>query len=405
MYDAIVVGARCAGSPTALLLARKGYRVLLLDRATFPSDTMRLHFIQLAGVACLQRWGLLGAVAASNCPPIRTRTVDLGDFPLVGQAAPSGGPADSYGPRRKVLDKILVDAAVAAGAELREGFAVEEVVMEGDRVTGIRGRARGGATVTEQARVVVGAEGMHSLVARTVAAPMYDVQPALACYYGSYWSGVSTDGLEIYWRDGRAIFVFPTNDDLVSITIAWPHRAFPRVRADVDGSFWRTLDLIPGLAERVRVGRREEPYRGTADLPNFFRRPSGPGWALVGDAGYHKDPYLAQGISDAFHGAELLAAALDVGFSGRQPLAEALADYERRRNAAVLPLYHLNCQLATLEPPSPQTLQLRAALRGNQEDTSRFFGVTAGTVPVSEFFSPENVQRILAARRRADVVA
>jgi flavin-dependent dehydrogenase len=147
----------------------------------------------------------------------------------------------------------------------------------------------------------------------------------------------------------------------------------------------------------VRAGRREERFAGTADLPNFFRRPYGPGWALVGDAGFHKDPFLAQGISDAFRDAELLAEALDAGLAGRRPLEAALAEYEQRRNEAALPFYELNYQAATLEPPAPQLLQLRAALRGNPEDTARFFGVNAGTVPVAEFFAPENVQRILAS--------
>ena len=400
MYDAIIVGGRCAGAPTAMLLARRGYRVLVLDQATFPSDTMRLHFIQPPGVACLKRWGLLGKVAASNCPPIHKRTVDLGDFPLSGSPPPVDGASDSYGPRRTVLDKLLVDAAVEAGAELREGFSVQEILVEDGRVVGIRGRVKGRAAVTERASLVVGADGLHSLVARVVEAPVYQARPTLACYYGSYWSGVALEGLEVYWRDRRAIFAFPTNDGLVGIFMAWQHRQFPEVRADVEGSFLKTLDLAPGLAERVRGGRREEPFRGTADLPNFFRRPYGPGWALVGDAGYHKDPFLAQGISDAFQSAEWLADALDEGWSGRRSLEEALGEYERRRNEAVTPLYELNYQLAALEPPSPQTLQLRAALRGNQADTDRFLGVTAGSVPIQEFFAPENVQRIMARLQR-----
>lgn len=396
MYDAIVIGARCGGSPTAMLLARKGYRVLLVDRATFPSDTFRLHFVQLTGVACLERWGLLGRVVSSNCPPVRTRTVDLGDFPLTGEPAPLEGLAASYCPRRTVLDKILVDAAVEAGAELREGFAAQEIEFDGDRVTGIRGRSAGGGAVIERARIVIGADGMHSLVARMVDAPVYQAGPALACYYASYWSGVPREGFELYWRDRRALFIFPTNDDLTCITVGWPHRAFPAVRTALEASFLGALALVPELAEQVRVGRRVEPYRGTADLPTFFRRPYGSGWALVGDAGYHKDPFLARGISDAFVSAELLVEALDAGFAGRRPLAEALADYERRRNDAMRPLDELNLQLAALEPPTPQTLRLRAALRSNPEDTSRFLGVAAGSTSAEEFFAPTNLARVLA---------
>jgi len=159
MYDAIIVGARCAGSPTAMLLARKGYRVLLVDRATFPSDVVNGYYIQQTGAAQLKRWGLLDTLHASNCPPLLTLTFDFGAFTLTGSPPPVGGVVEGYAPRRTVLDKILVDAAVEAGVELREGFAVQDLLWDGDRVAGICGHTQGGATVTEHARVVIGADG------------------------------------------------------------------------------------------------------------------------------------------------------------------------------------------------------------------------------------------------------
>jgi 2-polyprenyl-6-methoxyphenol hydroxylase-like FAD-dependent oxidoreductase len=156
---------------------------------------------------------------------------------------------------------------------------------------------------------------------------------------------------------------------------------------------------VPSLAERVHSGKREERFVGTAETTNFFRKPYGSGWALVGDAGYHKDPATAQGISDSFRDAELLTEAVDDGFAGRRPLTEALAEYEHKRNAAVLPMYEFTTQLANLaEPPSPEVQQLLAALYGNQTETDRFLGTWAGTVSVPEFFAPENVQRILATK-------
>jgi len=404
MYDAIVVGARCAGSPTAMLLARKGYRVLLVDRAGFPSDTMSTHYIHQPGVARLARWGLLDKVVASNCPPVRRLRFDVGPFALVGTPPPADGAADGYAPRRTVLDKILVDAAVEAGAEVREHFSVQELVTDGERVTGIRGRAAGGATVTEQARVVIGADGLRSLVARGVQAPTYNVRPTLACTYYTYWSDVPLEGVELYPRPGRMMVAGPTNDGQILTIAYWPHAMFHEVRADIEGNFLKVLDLAPDLAERVRNGKRSERFVGTADLRNLFRRPHGPGWALVGDAGYHKDPITAQGITDAFRDADLLAEALDDGFAGRRPLDQALAAYERTRNEAAMPIYEFTVGLAALAPPPPEMQQLFAALRHDQEQTDRFFGNIAGTVSIPEFFSPENLGRIMGAGER-DVAA
>lgn len=396
MYDAIVVGARCAGSPTAMLLARKGYRVLLLDKAGFPSDTISTHYIHQPGVARLAGWGLLDKVIASNCPPVRTQRLDLGPFALEAPPFPAGDWADGYAPRRKVLDQILVDAAVGAGAELREHFTVEEVLFDGERVTGIRGHAAGGAMVTEKARIVIGADGLRSLVARSVGAATYNETPALTCAYYTYWEGVPINGAELYPRPDRMIIAAPTNDGLTLTTVFWPQSDFHAVRADIEGNFLKTLDLAPGLAERVRHGKQAERFRGTADLPNHFRQPHGPGWALVGDAGYHKDPILALGISDAFRDVDLLTEALDAGLSGRQPLEAALAAYHCQRDEQAATGFHSTLQFASLQPPPPEMQQLFFALRHNQEQVSRFFGTLAGTVSPQEFFAPENLGAIMA---------
>lgn len=400
MYDAIVVGARCAGSPTAMLLARKGYKVLLLDKAGFPSDTLSTHYIHQAGVANLKRWDLLDKVVDSapgfaSCPPIREQSFDVGPFALTGAPPPVDGVAEAYAPRRRVLDNILVEAAVKAGAELREHFTVSELLMDGGQVTGIRGHAADGVTVSEQARIVIGADGMRSLVARSVQAPTYNAKPGLTCAYYSYWSGLKVDVTELYPRPERMIITAPTNDGQSLVIIYWPRNAFEEVRPDIEGNFMKAVDMVPGLAERVRNGKRSERFYGTADLPFYFRKPFGPGWALVGDAGYHKDPIAAQGITDAFRDADLVAKAVDTGLAGRRPLDEALAGYEQFRNEAVMPLYEFTQQLASLEPPSRDMQQLFGALRNNPEQTSRFFGTITGAVPIPEFFAPENIGRIM----------
>lgn len=396
MYDAIVIGARCAGSPTAMLLARQGYRVLLVDRATFPSDHMSTHWIHQPGIARLARWGMMERLIATGCPPITSITMDLGPFVLRGTPPPVGDIAEAYCPRRTVLDKQLVDAAVVAGAELRERFTVHELVWGGDRVSGITGRTAGGATVTEHAHIVIGADGLHSLVARQVAAPTYNVQPTYSCAYYSYWSGVPLDSVEFYPREHRGVGALPTHHGLTAIIVGWPREEFHAYRADIEGNFLKTLELAPAFAERVRQGRREEHFVGTAGMPNFYRKPYGPGWALVGDAGYHKDSITAQGITDAFRDAELVAEAVGTGLSGRGPIEDALAAYEQRRNEGTLPLFELTCQFAMLQPPTPDQQQLFAALRHDQEQTDRFFGTFTGTVPIPEFFAPANLVRIMS---------
>ncbi|MBV8996615.1 MAG: FAD-dependent monooxygenase [Pseudonocardiales bacterium] len=192
-YDVIVVGARCAGSPTAMLLARAGYRVLSVDRATFPSDTISTHLVHPPGVAALRRWGLLDRLKATGCPPIDTYLFDFGPFTIAGAPGTDDAPV-AYGPRRTVLDKLLVDAEAEAGVEVREGFTVSSVVFDDDGVIGLRGRSRNGPTVTERARVVVDADGWHSRVAQSVRPKQYHDKPRLLCGYYTYYSGLPMGG-------------------------------------------------------------------------------------------------------------------------------------------------------------------------------------------------------------------
>ena len=328
-YDAIVVGARCAGSPTAMLLARKGYRVLVVDRSTFPSDTVSTHFIHAPGVDALRRWGILDKIVATGLPPGRHLLVRLRTDHHLGHTTPAGGSSTAYAPRRTVLDTLLVDAASAAGAEVREGFTVDEIVIEDGEVTGIRGRDRDGTTVTERARVVIGADGANSRVARAVEPEQYNDKPILQAGCYSYFADLPVNGFEITIRPDRGWAALPTNDGLTLVVLGWPYAEHTAFKADVEGNFFKTLELSPAFAERVRSATRVDRFHGSP-VPNFFRKPYGPGWALVGDAGYTKDPITAQGISNAFRDAELCAEALDATFTGRQSFDDAMASYQTR---------------------------------------------------------------------------
>jgi flavin-dependent dehydrogenase len=396
IYDAIVVGARCAGASTAMLLARKGLRVLLIDRATFPSDIAHGHFIHRHGPRRLREWGLLDRVVGTGCPANTSFTLDIGEIRLVGNDLVHDGVAFGYGPRRGALDWILVQAAIEAGAEFRTRFAVQDYLFEEGRVVGIRGTDRAsGAPFSERASIVVGADGRASRLARAVGAAEYETAPTLSCYFFSYWSDVSAAGFELYLRSQRAIFAFPTNDGLFAIFVAWPIGEQSEIQSDVERHFLAALDLAPEFAARVRAGRRVERFLGAANLPNFLRKPYGPGWALVGDAGSHKDPYLALGVCDAFRDAELLTAAIVEGLSGERPLEAALTVYEQRRNEATIPDYRLNLALARLQPPPDDELRLLRALVGNQEATNRFFMAREGMIPPESFFNPANLNAIM----------
>lgn len=394
MYDVIVVGARVAGSPLAMLLADKGYRVLLLDRDRFPSDTMSTHYIHQPGVAKLREWGLLGPLFAAGCAPIERITVERAGVTLSGMAA-FDGIRYAMCPRRTVLDDVLVQAAIQRGADLRQDFVVEDLLWEGETVVGVRGHPKGKPAVEERARMVVGADGAHSLVARKAGAAEYNTRPALGCGYYAYYDGVDMAGAELHFFDDCIVFALPTNDHQTCVAVEWPHARFPEVRADVDGNFARALEHAPDLAARIKQGSRATRMVGTADLPNFFRVPHGPGWALVGDAGYHKDPVTGNGIMDAFIDASNLAAAIDSGLSGRRRLPKALHDYEQARNERAFPLYELAIQTISFAPPAAEQVLLLRALQGNQVDTDRFLGLQGGCTSLAKFFEPENLSRII----------
>lgn len=389
-YDAIVVGTRVAGSPTAMLLARAGYRVLAVDRATFPSDTLSTHVIHAPGVAALARWGLLDEVAASGCPPIVGYTFDFGAVTLEGTPAPVEGINVGYAPRRTVLDAILLDGARAAGVEVRENCNVDEVLVENGAVVGIRC----GDTV-ERAAIVIGADGRSSRVAKAVGAVDEHAKPRFQYAYFTYFSGLPTDRLETFTRPGRGFACAPTNDGQTMVVVGWPYAEARAYKADVEGNFLQTLQMAPELASRVASATREAPFLGGA-VPAWLRRPYGDGWALIGDAAHVKDPITAQGISDAFLDAERCTRAIDGWLGHGQPFDEAMGTWHRERDAAVLPMYEFTAQLATLEVPPPELQQLLAAVAGDQAAMDGFMSMVAGVVSPAEFFAEDNVGRIMA---------
>jgi flavin-dependent dehydrogenase len=397
-YDVVIVGTRVAGAATALLLARRGLRVLAVDRAKFPSDTLSTHQIQLPGGALLRRWGLLDSLPS---PPARTVRFDTGSAVLSGCYPAYDGVDAVYSPRRTTLDAMLVDAARAAGAEVRQGFAVSSLLFgQSGSVAGIRGSAKsGGAAETVEAAVVVGADGKNSLVAKAVGAREYNAHPAVAAACYAYYSDLPVQGGEVYARPDRMAGLWPTDDGLTLVFLSVPRTVFDGWRTPTDRAkgFTEQLAGIADLGPRLDAATQAEHLRATSDLPNVFRVPHGPGWALVGDAGLVMDPVTGQGIGNALRDAQAVCDAIVAGLSPGGSLNTALAKVHKQRDADRKPMYDLTTRLASFQP-DPTGALLFPAIAADPRYVSDFLGVLTGAVPMRRFFSAGNLRRIVGLR-------
>ncbi|MDE0049602.1 MAG: NAD(P)/FAD-dependent oxidoreductase [Rhodospirillales bacterium] len=375
----MVVGARCAGAPTAMLLARRGYRVLLLDRDRFPSDMgQSTHLIHPLGAAHLRDWGVLPQIAARAAPFTGWR-VDLHGTVLQGAPPAVDGCDDSYGPRRYLLDSVLAEAAVASGAEFRDGARVAQLVEDDGRVAGVVIAGAGGSRQVERARLVIGADGPNSVVARSVGAKESLCEPIVQSNIWSYWEGIALDHVRLYIREHKGAFAFPASDGTVLVAANLMHDEFVAARHDREAAFLaRVEEVAPDLRAMLPGAKRVEEFHGGCTRA-FVREAAGPGWALTGDAGMKKDPVTAQGISTAFHCAEMLAEAVDDGLSGRRPLDEALAGYHEARDDWLLPYYRFTAQLARFARPSETLATYYRRIQDDPAETARLFGAVTLT--------------------------
>jgi flavin-dependent dehydrogenase len=387
MFDAIVVGARCAGSPTAMLLARAGYRVLLLDRAVFPSDTLSTHLVHQPGVAALARWGLLDRLRATGCPALERAVYEVADVRLEGCGRGVDGQHAGYAPRRYVLDALLVEGAAEAGVEVRERCSLSGLLWdETGRVTGVEGTYQG-RPFTEHAHLVVGADGMRSTVAKLVDAPFTTWDDRLTCAYYAYWDAEAV--FELYERPDAWVASVPTNDAATLVLAYFPQSTFDEVRTDVQRAYLEQIrTTAPALADRLRGKLPLERLRGTGDQQNFFRQATGAGWALVGDAGHHKDSITARGISDAFFQAESLVRHIGDGLQEPGQLDAALDVYARERDDALREGYEATLSVARLEVHEQRLTLLRAVAK-DPELTTTYFDIVAGAASTKELYTPQ----------------
>ncbi len=362
--DVVVVGARCAGAATAMLLAEAGHDVLLLDRAGFPSDTISTHVIARTGMVQLDRWGLLPSLLLSGAPPITAVDFHTEDGVLHREIQDRYGVDHLLAPRRVVLDDILQRAATRWGARLTTGVTVDRVVRDDTgRAIGVEGHGAAGA-VAVRARYVVGADGLNSRVAKSVGAPLTMARTPSGATQYSYYRGDWTS-IEYYLGVDGFAGVFPTHGGEACIWVCAPEeraRTYRRLRGSADDAFDTLLaDTAPALAGRLDPHDRTEPVRGMLRMPNHFRQPSGPGWALVGDAGHHRDAITGHGISDAFRDADLLAGALDKALRDPAREGHALAAYGSTRDAMAADLFAITWELATF-PPRARFVELQKCL-------------------------------------------
>ena len=363
--DVVVVGARCAGAATAMLLGRLGYRVTLVERGRIPSDTLSTHGIARGGVVQLARWGLLDQVLASGAPAIRQVVFQAGGLEEVRTVRPRDGVDLLVAPRRYVLDGILVDAAIASGATIRAGVTATGLLRADDgRVEGILARRADGTAACLPATIVVGADGVRSRMATLFGSAVRESHPTDNATFYAYISGPRWRGFEFHvgeFADGRTGYagVFPTHHGAACVWVCCPASKVGGLRAAAVEPFLNLLGSVsPTLAARMGAGQVVSPVRGAVRLPNHLRQATGPGWALVGDAGYHRDPITGHGITDAFRDAELLTRSIDDHLRGG---GADLSEYEASRDAALRETFDLTCAM-TRYPPLDQFVALQKRL-------------------------------------------
>jgi flavin-dependent dehydrogenase len=344
-YDVIVIGARAAGAATAMLLARGGLRTLLLDQSEHGSDTLSTHALMRGGVLQLSRWGLLDEIIAAGTPPVQRTTFMYGDQRVVITIKPAHGVDALFAPRRTVLDPTLVRAAANAGVEVHHRTSVTGLIERNGRVAGVRALTSDGRPVEVEAPVVIGADGIRSTVAEAVGAPMTRLGAHAGAVTYAYWADLVTDGYEWMFNPHACAGVIPTNNRQACV---FAHA--PAARIGRGGVGLIEAIVADGSAELGARLRQATPATGTRTWRGhhgFIRQSTGPGWALVGDAGDFKDPISAHGLTDALRDAELLARAIIDGFGGASTLDDALRQYQTTRDRLSIPLFDVVDRIAS----------------------------------------------------------
>lgn len=346
-YDVTVVGARAAGAATAMLLARQGARVLLIDRGRYGSDTLSTHALMRGAVLQLARWNVLPSIQAAGTPRVTKATFIYDNEPISVAVKPRDGVDALAAPRRTVLDRLLVDAAIGAGVEVAYGTRAVDLHRHANasRVSGVVVANDAGAARTIMTPLVVGADGMRSRVAHLAGAPVLRTARHAAANVFGYWSGLPVDGYRWYYAEGLAAGAIPTNDGLTCVFASVPAARFAAVfRADLAGGYHSVVARAAvDISVAMPAATLEGALHGFPGHPGYYRQAAGPGWALVGDAAYFKDPLTAHGITDALIESEYLAMAIGSGTDA------ALTAYDAGREARTRALFDITDRIASFD--------------------------------------------------------
>jgi menaquinone-9 beta-reductase len=410
--DAVVVGARCAGSAAAIALSRAGRRVVALDRVAFPADTISTHLIWPGGVAELQALGSLERVRALGAPPLPRALAGAGRLEIHSDYTPVDGIDHALCVRRPGLDAALVETARAAGAEVRERCAVTGLVRDGGRVAGVRYRDAAGQARELRAALVVGADGRSSTIARLVAAahPYRERASGRACFF-AYWEDGRPEwrATAAQWREGAELgTAFPCDDGLALVLLQPPEARAGEFRSDLAGEYERTVRSIPALAQRLEGCRQVTKVRAATGIASYFRRSSGPGWALAGDAGHFKDPVTAQGIRDALRYGRRLGEITAPLLEDMAALDRALRSWERERERDCLEVYQWTNLLARGARMSPLEIELYREAQDEPQLARRMADVFSRSARPADVLTARRTARLAARafrRRGSDRLA
>ena len=410
--DAVIVGARCAGSATATALARAGRRVVALDRVSFPADTISTHLLWPGGVAELQALGALERVMAIGAPALPNALAAVGAITVRGGYTPVEGVDFALCVRRTALDAELVATAREAGAEVREGARVTELLTDDGRVAGVRWRDGDGRERELRAPLVIGADGRRSTVARLVGAddPHRACASGRACFY-AYWKDERPEWrtTAAQWREGPELgTAFPCDDGLLQVLLQPPVARAGAFRADLGGAYERTCAAIPGLAERLDGCELATKVRAATGIESYFRRSAGRGWALAGDAGHFKDPITAQGMRDALRYGRLLGEAVAPVLDDPHRLDAGVARWQQQRDRDCLEVYQWTNIVARGEPMAALETELYRMAADDPEVARELLDVFSRSRRPSSVFTARRTLRLTAralARRRAGTIA